>query len=74
AGGPASHPNYQKHFDTIYASRDPVAIDSIALKKIEEWRRLASLGSLEEQAAHVKVASEMRLGNADHVDLRNVMP
>ncbi|MDQ2869022.1 MAG: DUF362 domain-containing protein, partial [Verrucomicrobiota bacterium] len=44
AGGPASHPNYQKHFDTIYASRDPVAIDSIALKKIEEWRRLASLG------------------------------
>ena len=65
AGGPASQPNYSVHFGTLFASKDPVAVDAIALRQIEEWRRHANLPPVGELATHVKVASEMGLGNAD---------
>src|SRR5436309_15936846 len=43
AGGPQSQPNYATHHATLYASRDAVALDTIALKRLEEWRARASL-------------------------------
>ena len=39
AGGPESQPNYAFPFATLYASKDPVAIDAIALRQLEEWRK-----------------------------------
>jgi uncharacterized protein (DUF362 family) len=76
AGGPEARPNFQEHYATIYASRDPVAIDALALKKIEEWRKHASLPSLTERAVHVEAAALMGLGNAspDRIEVRNVSP
>lgn len=76
AGGPAAYPNFQLHHATIYASRDPVAIDAIALKKIEEWRVRASLPPLGERSAHVQAAAQLGLGNAraDRIEVRNVLP
>src|SRR5207249_29820 len=36
AGGPQPQPNYAVHNATLYASKDPVALDAIALKRLEE--------------------------------------
>src|SRR5256714_5165702 len=43
AGGPQPQPNYAVHHATILASKDPVAIDALAVRQIEEWRAPAGL-------------------------------
>jgi Domain of unknown function (DUF362) len=65
AGGPQARPNYQIDHATIYASRDPVALDSVTLRKIREWRARASLPPFGGRAAHVAAAAQFGLGNAD---------
>jgi uncharacterized protein (DUF362 family) len=65
AGGPQARPNYQIDHATIYASRDPVALDALMLRKIEQWRARASLPPLGARAAHVEAAAQLSLGNAD---------
>ncbi len=65
AGGPQSQPNYAVHFATLFASKDPVAIDALALKQIEEWRKRADLPAIGALATHVQVAAQMGIGNAD---------
>jgi Domain of unknown function (DUF362) len=74
AGGPESQPNYSVHYATLYASKDPVAIDSIALKRIEQWRAQSSLPPIGDTAFYVQLASQMGLGNAapDRIEIRNV--
>jgi hypothetical protein len=64
AGGPQSQPNYALIFDTLYASRDPVAIDSIALRQIDEWRKKHRLPAIGRTGAQIPVADQMGLGNA----------
>lgn len=64
AGGPRSHPNFAVHHATLLASRDPVALDAVALKRIEQWRAQAALPPLGDLAAHVQTAAEMGIGNA----------
>ena len=65
AGGPASQPNYAVHFGTLLASKDPVAVDTSALKQLEEWRSRANLPPIGNLATHVKVAGDLGIGNAD---------
>jgi uncharacterized protein (DUF362 family) len=65
AGGPASQPNYSVHYGTLLTSKDPVAIDAIALRQLEEWRSRNRLPVIGQLATHVDVASQMGLGNAD---------
>jgi hypothetical protein len=72
AGGPQSQPNYAVHHATILASKDPVAIDAMAVRQIEEWRVKARLPSIAPLAIHVQVAAQIGLGNADLIELRNV--
>lgn len=74
AGGPESQPNYSIHHATLYASKDPVAIDAVALKKLEQWRVRSSLPALDQMAAYVKAAGQIGLGNnaADRIEIRNV--
>src|SRR5207237_8187671 len=43
AGGPESQPNYSVPYATLYAGKDPVAIDAVALKKLEQWRARSSV-------------------------------
>lgn len=74
AAGPESHPNYALHHATLLASKDPVALDAVALNRIEEWRaqrRLPPIGAL---ASHVEMAAQMGLGNADpaRIQVRNL--
>src|SRR6266487_2309677 len=53
AGGPQPQPNYAVHHATLYASRDPVALDAIALKRLEEWRKRGSLRPVGSVAAYI---------------------
>jgi hypothetical protein len=74
AGGPQSQPGYAFPFATLYASKDPVAIDSIALRQLEEWRKKRKLPPNHRLGAHVMVAQQYGLGNADpsRIEIRDV--
>ena len=74
AGGPESQPNYSIHHATLYAGKDPVAIDAVALKKLEQWRVRSSLPALDQMAAYVTAAGQIGLGNntPDRIEIRNV--
>lgn len=74
AGGPQSQPLYSEHHATIYASKDPVALDSIVLQKLEEWRKRGRLPSIGHMAAYVEAAGYGGLGNAsrDRIELKSV--
>ena len=74
AGGPQSQPNYAVHHATILASKDPVAIDTLALQRIEAWREKAKLPPIGRLAKHVQVAGQVGIGHADpaRIEVRNV--
>ena len=74
AGGPQSQPNYALHHATLYASRDPVALDAVALKRLEEWRARASLPQIGRLAAYIDSASQLGLGNSasNRIEVRNI--
>ncbi len=76
ADGPESHPNYAVHHGTLLASRDPVAIDALALRTLERLRVDAKLPPIGEHAAHVGIAAQLGLGNSDPalIKVRNVEP
>lgn len=71
AGGPGFQPNYAFHHETLYASRDPVALDAIGLRKLEEWRKPAKLGPIGNRADWLKSAEQLGIGNfaADRIVL-----
>jgi uncharacterized protein (DUF362 family) len=64
AGGPQPQPHYAIHHATLYASKDPVALDAIALKYFEQWRARTSLPAIGPIAAYVDYASQIGLGNS----------
>jgi uncharacterized protein (DUF362 family) len=74
AGGPAFNPNYAFAHQTIYASKDPVALDAVALRKIDSWRAQAKLPSVAKRGAWLNDAAEMGLGHASEgsIALRQV--
>jgi len=74
AGGPQSQPNYAVHHATLYASKDPVALDAIALKRLEQWRVRASLPVIGHTADYVGFASALGLGNAaaNRIEIKNI--
>ena len=74
AGGPESQPGYAFAFATLYASTDPVAIDAIALRQLEEWRKKRKLPPIGRLGAHVMVAEQYGLGNANlsRIQIRDV--
>jgi len=74
AGGPQSQPNYAVHHGTLYASKDPVALDAIALRRLEEWRAHASLPAISPIAAYIGFAGQLGLGNSEpnRIEIRNV--
>jgi uncharacterized protein (DUF362 family) len=74
AGGPQPQPNYAVHHATLYASRDPVALDANALKRLEEWRKRGSLRPVSPMATYIDFASQLGLGNAaaNRIEVRNI--
>ena len=65
AGGPEFRPNYAFEHATIYASRDPVALDVTALAQLDGWRKMAKLPPLAPNAAYLKSAAQLGCGIAD---------
>jgi len=76
AGGPEFQPNYMFRHATIYASKDPVALDAVALGRIEQWRVQGKLPRIAPRASYLPAASQMGLGavTGDQIDLRLVRP
>ena len=74
AGGPQPQPNYAVHHATLYASRDPVALDATALRRLEEWRKRGSLRAVGPVAAYIDVASQLGLGNSatNRIEVKNI--
>ena len=74
AGGPQPQPNYAVHYATLYASKDPVALDAVALKRLEEWRKRGSLRPVGSVAAYIDFASQLGLGNSatNRIEVRNI--
>lgn len=74
AGGPQSQPNYAVHHATLYASKDPVALDAVALRRLEQWRARVSLPPIGSAAAYVGFASQLGLGNSapNRIEVRNL--
>ena len=63
AGGPQFNPNYAFSWHTIYAGKDPVALDAHALRLIEGWRKEAKLPPVGKRAAWLESAAQSGLGN-----------
>ena len=74
AGGPQPQPNYAVDHATLYASKDAVALDAIALKRLEEWRKRGNLRPVGPVAAYIDVASQLGLGNSatNRIEVRNI--
>jgi uncharacterized protein (DUF362 family) len=65
AGAPLGDANYAVHFGTLYASKDPVAMDAVALRRIDEWRLGAQMEPASKTAKYLQTAFSYGLGNAD---------
>ena len=65
AGAPIGDANYAIHYGTLYASKDPVALDAIALKLIDQWRIEAQMEPASKIAKYLPTAFTYGLGNAD---------
>lgn len=65
AGAPIGDANYAIHYGTLYASKDPVAMDAIALRRIDEWRVGAQMRPASKTAKYLQTAFAYGLGNAD---------
>jgi len=76
AGGPESNPNYAFSHATIYASTDPVAIDAVAARNIDVWRKMAKLPPIAPRVEWLKIAQQMGIGVADsnRINLVSVTP
>ncbi len=64
AGGPRFQPNYAFAHGTIYASRDPVALDVVGLRKLEEWRKPAKLAPIGARAEWLQGAEQLGIGHS----------
>lgn len=63
AGGPDANPQFASAHATIYASKDPVALDATGLRLLEQWRIAANLPVLGTKAAWIQNARAV--GNVD---------
>ena len=65
AGGPAFNPLFCQSLGALYVSRDPVAIDSLALPRLEKIRRETNVPSVGNTSSYVKSAAILSLGTTD---------
>ena len=65
AGGPQFDPQFTQSIGALYVSRDPVAIDSLVLRRIEGWRRRNHIDPIGKNASHVASAAQYNLGTND---------
>jgi uncharacterized protein (DUF362 family) len=69
AGGPFPNPGFLVDYHTIFASKDPVAIDATALRLLDENRTPSKLPSLVDMTRWLESASALELGNFREKDI-----
>jgi len=76
AGGPSFRPQYSWQPGTLYFSLDPVALDAVCLRILEEKRKPANVPPIGERAGHVATAAQLGLGRCDlqRVELVELVP
>lgn len=74
AGGPLPNPDYSRPHQTLYGGTDPVAIDALAVKLIDEYRLPAKLPPIGAGADYIKSAEQLGLGCADpdRIEVRRI--
>jgi len=68
AGGPHFDPQFTKSIGALYISRDPVAIDSLVLHRMEQWRTADKDGRIDpigKAAGYIHTATQYNLGTDD---------
>ena len=65
AGGPAFNPQFCQSLGAIYVGRDPVAIDSLALPRIEKMRRDTNVPTARNLSTYITSAAVLGLGTTD---------
>jgi uncharacterized protein (DUF362 family) len=64
AGGPFPDPNFSIDNYALFASKDAVAIDAIALRLIDDARKATKMPSVKPMTAYLEAASELGLGES----------
>lgn len=74
AGGPFPNPGFLVEYHTIFASKDPVAIDATAVRLLDENRAPSKLPSLENMTRWLESAAALDLGSFEEgkIDLVRV--
>lgn len=62
AGGPFADPNFAVFYGVVYASRDPVALDSVGMDVIDEYRLRNKLPPSRSMARYLESAERLGLG------------
>ena len=70
AGGPAANPHFATVHSTLYASRDPVALDALGARLLDGWRSAANLPVLGAKVAWLQGAAN--IGNFEESMIRLV--
>jgi hypothetical protein len=65
AGGPVFNPQFTEPIGALYVSRDPVAIDSLVLPRLERWRKQNRIDPIGRRASHIAEAASYNLGTDD---------
>ena len=65
AGAPTFNPLFCRSFGAIYVGRDPVAIDSLALPRLERMRREMNVPTVGNMSTYLTSASVLGLGTTD---------
>jgi uncharacterized protein (DUF362 family) len=73
-GGPLyKKPEFVKAHESVYASTDPVAIDTIGWEVVEKYRadfKLKTLAEVGREPAYIKAAADLGLGIADRAKIQ----
>jgi len=64
AGGPEGNPNYTAFDGSLYVSGDPVALDALAARKIDDWRKLSKLPPITRRISWLQNAEQLGLGES----------
>ncbi|MCE0496616.1 MAG: DUF362 domain-containing protein [Methylacidiphilales bacterium] len=65
AGGPSFNPQFCESWGALYVGRDPVAIDSLVLPKLEQMRRTMNVPPIGNTANYIQMANFYSLGTTD---------
>jgi len=66
AGGPRFNPLFCENPGALYVGRDPVAIDSLALPRLERMRRVMNVPPIGAAGRMIQSAAHYNLGTTDH--------